>query len=432
MGYLETLISGFKRKLSGNRRLVMERKPAAFAESPSGIRFLHQPSAGLGSVAIGFAFRGGTAHDPAGGPQASFLAPGVLVECALKRSDSRIGEALTDLRGTFFLTSEPEAVFGGVSGPRDDIKEIVRLSGAFLENADVSGEILGGTKELVADQIAERMTEPEFMGRKAFIEAVCEPHPYQRSIVPEADKIKIVTAADIHDWRDGHFARSRLIACVVGDVDETEAGGLLDSLFGRLPQGSPVKELPKVVLKSARPEAIQVPGGNLDQAFIVIGGGTVPVSQPESWLAARMLAQVLAGDEKSRLFREIRDGTGKTYGLQHSFDFFLNQSFLAVSGSVAKEDLDGTLSAVLSSLENFLDNGPTEAETASARTSLSMLIDQVTNDPGALARELTTLLLFGWSADDINKLASTSEVDLSDPEHRRVLMPGNPTTVVVG
>jgi zinc protease len=133
-----------------------------------------------------------------------------------------------------------------------------------------------------------------------------------------------------------------------------------------LPQGNPARELPKVLLKSADSDPIRLHDGNPDQACIVIGGGTVSVSQPENWLAGRMLAQVLAGDEKSRLFREIRDGTGKTYGLHHRFDFFLNQSFLSLFGSVAKEDLDVTLSAVLLSLEKFLENGPTATETASA------------------------------------------------------------------
>jgi zinc protease len=433
MGYLGALISGFRRRRSGNRRLVTAREQAAFTESPSGIRFLYQPAAAHDSVAVGFAFRGGTALDPADGPQTSFLAPSILIECALKRTDSRIAEALTDLRGAFVLSSEPEAAVGGVVGPRRNIKEVVRLSGAFLESPDVSEEILGGTKDLVADQIAERMADPLSRSHKAFLEALCDPHPYLRSMVPDADKVQAVSPADILDWRDTNFVRSRLMACVVGDVGETEAGSLVDSLFGGLPQGSTAGQLERVVLRNGGAEPVRIPDGNPNQAFIVIGGGTVPVSQPESWLAGRMLAHILAGDEKSRLFRDIRDGTGKTYGLQHRFDFFLNQSFLALFGAVAKDDLDGTLSAVRSSIENFLVNGPTEAEAASARTSLSMLIDQVTSDHAAFARELTTLLLFGWTPHEINNLASNpAEIDLSDPAHRKVLLPRVPVTVVAG
>jgi hypothetical protein len=104
MGYLGTFISGFRRRFSTNGKSVTAMAHATFTDSPSGIRFLYQPSPAQDSVAIGFAFRGGTAHDPADGPQASFLAPSILIECALKRTDSRIGETLTDLRGTFFLT----------------------------------------------------------------------------------------------------------------------------------------------------------------------------------------------------------------------------------------------------------------------------------------------------------------------------------------
>ncbi|RWB57236.1 insulinase family protein [Mesorhizobium sp.] len=431
--HFRTLIGGLRRNLFKARASTETRPKAALSNSPTGIQFLFQPSSTQQSAAIGFAFRGGIAHDPEDGPHTSLVAPRMLLESALNRTGGQISETLTDLEGTFVLNAEPEAIFGLVVGPKKSILEIIHHSREFLAMPQISERMLDDIKKLVFDQLTEHAAEPYTKAQQAFLDGLCLPHPYVRSVIPDPEMVKNITAADVVTWHSERLVKSRLIVSVVGHISEVEAGSLVDALFGRLPKGYPSRKIEGVEFKPIAPTPITVSTDTPDQAVIGIGSASVSVSQPESWLAARMLAHILAGDENARLFREVRNGTGKTYGLQYHFDFFLGASFFVLFGAIAKEDLNGTLSTIRSSIDSFVTQGPTAAEIALARTAVSALMRTVTQDHSAFARELTNLLFFGWSVDDINRADTlAAEIDLSTSRYREELISLPPLVVVAG
>ena len=305
------------------------------------------------------------------------------------------------------MRAEAEAMVGCAAGPKANIDEIVRLSNQFLTGTEIPRDILDDVKRLVAGQIRERASDPDTKAQQTFLTALWAPHPYVQALLPSAERVQRASSADLADSLKANLALARLKVCVVGDLDEGQAASLVDRLFDNLPTCQPIGTLPDVEFLAPSRETIRVSTNDQHQAFIGVGGRSIPVSNPTESLAVRMLAFVLARDENARLFREIRDAKRATYVLQYRFDFFSNASLFVVFGAVAKEGSQATIAAMRNSIDMFMIDGPTAAEDRAARAAFSVLMDRLNSNASALAYELTTLLLFGWSVDDIKAIERT-------------------------
>ncbi|RWA76045.1 insulinase family protein [Mesorhizobium sp. M1C.F.Ca.ET.193.01.1.1] len=410
----------------------LKKHPAIEATSERAIPFLLQPLEGAKTIAIGFCFAGGMAHDPVDGPQTSMSAPRALIDSAMRRTNHQLAEKLKDLQASFVLKSEAEAVVGCVAGPPANIDEIVRLSNQVLTSTDIPAEVLEDVKRLLAAQILEQAEDVDTKAQESFLSALCNPHPYIQALLPEASRIEQISDADIANWIRVNIVLARLRICIVGDLETTSAGQLVDRLFEGLPTGSMVDKLPPVQFVASAKEPIFLHHGGEPQAFVGIGGRSAAASRPSDWLAVRMLAHALTGDDKSRLFREIRDTQGVTYGLQYRFDFFSSTGFFVVFGSVSKQKLAEVLSAIRKSVRGFVEEGPTEGEQRSAREAFLRQVEQLNHNIVEFAYQLTTLRLFGWSVDDINAVESRAAgLSLSDPKYLHLLMPEEPLLVIV-
>ncbi|WP_292554147.1 insulinase family protein [Mesorhizobium sp.] len=156
-------------------------------------------------------------------------------------------------------------------------------------------------------------------------------------------------------------------------------------------------------------------------------------AEPKTWLAARALAHVLAGDQNSRLFREIRDRTGKTYGLRHRFDFFAPAGVFVVFGLIDANCARETIQLIEQSISRFLADGPTDDEHNNARRDMMTTYRQLLSDNVSSSNEIVALQLFGWPTDAINDVDDMiARLDLRAPEYRAAMLKGQPLTVIAG
>ena len=254
------------------------RRTAVTTTTEHGISCLVQPIEGVGTVAIGFGFSGGMSHDPLERPQTSLVAPRALIEAAMRRTRHQLSEHLKDIQGEFVLRAEAEAMVGCAAGPKANIDEIVRLSNQVLTGTEIPRDILDDVKRLVAGQIREQASDPDTKAQQTFLTALWAPHPYVQALLPSAEQVERASSADLADWLKANLALARLKVCVVGDLDEGQAASLVDQLFDNLPTGEPIGTLPAVEFLAPSRETIRVSTTDQHQAFIGVGGRSVPVS----------------------------------------------------------------------------------------------------------------------------------------------------------
>jgi zinc protease len=236
---------------------------------------------------------------------------------------------------------------------------------------------------------------------------------------------------DIAPWTLRHITKDGILVSVVGDLDAAHAATLVDQLLDGLPEKSIITDTPKMVFKKPGSAPIKLDLATGDQAILVMGTSFAFNSNLEDWTRASMLSTIFAGDQKSRLFKDIRESTGATYGLQPSLNFFDAAMINAVMGRIAKGDVDKTVGLIKSSWDKFRANGPSDDEIANAKATMAHYIGDLSRNHVALAAFIRDYMTGHWTPAQIAKLPSiVNQLDLKVMANRAQLFPENPIIVI--
>ena len=236
---------------------------------------------------------------------------------------------------------------------------------------------------------------------------------------------------DLLKWHRERIVRNGLMIVIVGDLDESAMAKMVDTLFADLPEKGWLPEIPDINVKDMPEKVIHLPVGPTAQASVIMGGLTMTADDPKRWIAASMLNMILVTGRNSRLFRAVREETGKTYGLVSRLQSYSKTGALTISGRIDKDGVDETVALIRRTIAEFRKNGPTTAEERNAKAAYSAELAKTLTDHAQLANMLLTYAGFGWSIDTIRQSAEIAQsVDLSDPAYREALLPEMPTIVV--
>jgi len=402
------------------------------AVTPSGLTFRYLRSAVQDRVVISFAFPGGTVHDLRGGPQTSFIAANLMSQSAGGTSLGEMQETLADNRAVFSIVPDIENTVGLIAAPPANIAKIIPLVNMVLTNPDFPEEKIRQVREDFAKKMETVHKRQDTRARMAFADLLAPSHPYSANIVGDPARIRSVTREDLIQWHQDRIVRKGLEIVVVGDLDAAAMAELVDTMFAGLPERGYVPTIPELGVAPNAPDPQQVSFANSPQALIVSGGRAANAKNPESWLAMTQLNMILSAGQKSRLFRSVREETGKTYGFNSLFLPYSKSGMLAIFGFVDKSGLDKTISAIRETTMKFREEGPSESEQQDVKAFIAAHNLKVDQNHIKMAHSIRSFFIFGWSLDSVRHVKDIAQsVDLSDRKYREALIPENPVFLVV-
>jgi len=225
---------------------------------------------------------------------------------------------------------------------------------------------------------------------------------------------------------------------VVGDVEEAELRALLERTLGAWEPGTPAPTLaPAPAAAPKRTVLLEKPGA--PQAFLLIGMPGI-LRSDERYAAASVAFQILGGGLPSRLYRNLREDKGYTYGVYARGDSRKLGGVSYVIGSVKAEATGAALHELLGELERLREEPVPEAELADAKDALVLSLPSDFATAGAIAGRLADLAVHGlpddyWSryakrvravtAEDVRRFAR----EQLDPARLTLVMVANPEVV---
>jgi zinc protease len=155
---------------------------------------------------------------------------------------------------------------------------------------------------------------------------------------------------------------------VVGDIDATSLGRLLDQTFGTLAARSNLVTVPEI--NAARPPQREFIPLDVPQTIVTFGGPGIKRSDPD-FMAAYVVNHILGGgSSSSRLYREVREKRGLAYSVYESL-LWMDHSAMFVGNTGTRADRAGeTVEAVTREVRRIAENGPTEEELDEAKSYL--------------------------------------------------------------
>jgi zinc protease len=347
------------------------------------------------------------------------------------KSAAELYESFQDFGGSLSISGEADQTYANISAPLKGIAGAVEIANLVFTKPDFPMRKFNQKKESLIERVTEALAYPETQLSKTFMAAAIEPHPYYNNYVLDPKVLAPIQYTDLKPWVQMHLVRKNVLIAIVGNLDAKTAGQLVDTLLAGLPETSPLGAAPVAKFKPASTQTLKVAANAADQKIVMMGTLFPFNGKLEDWLAADLLNRIFVGDQKSRLFKDIREATGATYGLQGGLGFFEQAEIMTINGRIAKTGSDKTIALILQSWNTFRIDGPMPSEASDAKAAYLQYLGNMMRNHIFLASTLRDLLTGGWPATELAKLPSLIEkANLNDTTLLARVFPENPIIVV--
>jgi len=217
-------------------------------------------------------------------------------------------------------------------------------------------------------------------------------HPYAHSTIGSMEDLDAASLEDVHDWFRTYYGPSNAVLVLSGDITPAEARGKVEKYFGDIAPGTPVSQPTSWVVR--KPGTVrEVAHDRVAQPRIYRVWNVADQASPDID-HLRLLAQVLAGDRNSRLYKRlVLDEQLATSVSASLWDRVLGGQFMVVADARPGTDIARVEGVIGEELSRLLADGPTQAELARVRTatvaSFIRSMESISSKAGLLAESQT-------------------------------------------
>lgn len=383
-------------------------------------------------VAVRFAFKGGSTQDPQGLDGITGLMTGLFDEGAGDLDSDAFQERLDEVGAEMGFNATRDTLYGNMrmlAEERENAFELLRLA---LTAPRFDQEPLDRIRAQIGTGIISDMRDPNSLGQDAFARALYGDHPYARRADGTIESLAAVTQDDLRALHQRTFARSNLNVAVVGAIDAETLKMELDRVFGGLPAEARLEEVAQVEPKLDQQVDYAYP---LPQSSIQLVYPGIQRDDPE-FFAAFLMNHILGGGTfSSRLFNEVREKRGLTYGIGSGLSSGDYANSLMIGTSTRADRAGEALQVIRDTIRQLLDEGVGEEELAAAKTYLigAYAINNL-DSSSAVARTLVELQRDDRGIDYINRRAALIDAVTADQVEAaaRRLLSAEPAVLVIG
>jgi predicted Zn-dependent peptidase len=389
-------------------------------------------------VAVNLLVGAGAARDPANLPGLASFTAAMLTEGTKTRSAIALSDETNFLGASLRASASPDAasVSGAVLA-----KHLAKYF-ELLADVTMNPSFPKGDFERVQDQrlvtLLQQRDQPQPIASKTFIPVFWGKMPYGHYLLGDEAAVKATRPRDLADFHSRHYRPENAELVVVGDVSEADLRPLLEATLGRWRRGAAPK--PLLAKAPAAPHrTIVVEKADAPQSYLLVGMPGVERSSPD-FVAATVAFQVLGGGSSSRLFRNLREEKGYTYGVYAMGDARRLAGVSLVAGSVKADVTGAALKEILGELDRLRREPVPAQELQDAKDALVLGLPADFATAGGIAGRVAELALHGlpddyWNgySDAVRKVDAAAVLRATerylDPAKMTVVMVASPEVV---
>jgi zinc protease len=286
--------------------------------------------------------------------------------------------------------------------------------------------------------LLQQRDQPQAIASKAFQPVFWGPHPYGHYSLGTEESVKATRPEDLAAFHARLWVPANAELVVVGDVAEAELRPLLESTLGAWKKGEAAPPLPTRPAASPH-RTVVLEKVDAPQSYLLLGmPGLRRVS--DDFVTASVTFQVLGGGMASRLFRNLREDKGYTYGVYARGDARKLAGVSFVVGSVKADVTGAALKELLKEIARLRDEPISAEELSDAKDALVLSLPADFATAGSTAGRIAELAVHGLPDDYWNRYAdrvrkvTTDDVrrfaaSYLDPAKLTLVMVAHPETV---
>jgi zinc protease len=383
-------------------------------------------------VALHLVVDAGALHDPAEKPGIASFTASMMTEGTKRRSATTISDDLG------FLGASLAAGAGFDSASLSGSVLASRLDGLL----DIFGDVLMHPTFPQADfarvqdsrlvSLIQQRDVPGAVASKAFAKLYWGDHPYGHWLLGTEASVKATRRKDLARYHAARWRPAASELVVVGDVTEADLRAKLEKAVGPW-KGAAPPAAKAAVAKPGKLQTVLIEKPNAPQAFVMMG---MPGFQRSSsdYVPAEVGFQILGGGTASRLFRNLREKEGYTYGIYARAEARKLGGTSFIVGSVKSDVTGPATKALLQEIADLREQPVPEPELDVARNALLLSLPGDFETAAGIASKLAEEVIYALS-DDYWDAYAAQVAKVTAEDVRRIaqsyLDPTKLTTVMV-
>lgn len=258
-------------------------------------------------------------------------------------------------------------------------------------------------------------------------------HPYgEFETLESVEKIEL---SDVEDYYRQFISPENAYLVVVGDITTEEVKKLAEKYFSDWSQAAPpTQNLPEVKnVGKTEIDFVDVP--NAVQSEVVVMNTVELKKTDKDYFPALIANQILGGGAEGRLFNNLREDKGYTYGAYSSLGSDKYVSRFRASASVRNAVTDSSIVAFMDEIRGMRDGLVSEEELELAKAKNTGNFVRALEDPATIARYALTIETEDLPKDFYqNYLKNVNKVTTEDVQRaaRAYFLPENARIVIAG
>jgi predicted Zn-dependent peptidase len=262
-------------------------------------------------------------------------------------------------------------------------------------------------KEQALTFIEQAEVDPDTLANRQFGRLAYGGHPY--GYYTNRDSIENLSREDVVEFYDTFWKPNNALLVIVGDLTAEEAQTQTERAFSGWLEGEVPDYLtyPEAELgDTSRIYVVDRP--NSEQATIQIGNRGINALNPDRYALA-VVNTVLGGGTTSRLYQNLRENKGYTYGVFSRFGQPSDTSTFRVVTDVDQASAAEAIQEILNELEAIRSEAISEQELADAKGLIIGSFALSIEEPADFANRLASRHLLGIPLEELNTYLQTIE-----------------------
>src|SRR5882724_1722025 len=269
-------------------------------------------------VSYRLALRVGTAYDPAELPGLTDMVAGLLPEGTQSKTSRQIADEVARMGASLTAGANSDYTIVAASALAKFRDKILGLMADIILAPSFPENEVELAKQNTKESLRQQRAQPSFLATEMVSKVMFGNHPYS-VVAPTPESLDLSTREHCVQFHRANFVPNNAVLIIVGDVRFDEIVPRLETLFSQWEKGAELKSDFPAPPERTKRSAYLIDRHGSAQSNIVIANSGITRTSPD-YFPMLLMHTVLGATASSRLFMNLREDKGYTYGAYSNLD----------------------------------------------------------------------------------------------------------------
>lgn len=384
-------------------------------------------------VSSRLALRVGGAYDPPKLPGLTDLLAGLLPEGTPSKTSKQIADEVARMGASLNAGANSDYTIVAASALARFSDRVLGLLAEIVLDPSFPENEVDLAKQNTKESLRQQRAQPSFLATEMVSRIMFGDHPYS-IVAPTPESIDLAERDDFVRFHREKFVPNNAVMIIVGDVRVEEVVTTVEQLFSTWTKGVPLaSDFPAPPVRTKK-SAYLVDRHGSAQSNIVIANAGITRTSPD-YFPMLLMHTVLGATASSRLFMNLREEKGYTYGAYSNLDARRTAGTFRATAEVRTPVTGDSLKEFLYELGRIRDQQVSQKEIDDAKSYLTGVFPIRLETQEGLIDQLVQIKMLNLPSDYLQTYRDhVSAVTLDDIQRVAIqyIKPDEAAIIVVG